>query len=227
MFVGRVRSLGARVRRRSRLRERDPFPVVAMLLLAVVAGLVAVMNNRLVRAPAETVQETRSQAAQEAGERRGAEGRIPRFTNDVATEPYVSSIASYGYLYPPKWDLREDGAVSKIVNQEGNVLVSFGPGPDGQLEPAMESFAALLDESYADFKKTGEERRTIGKNQALVFEGTALNEAGLPLRWTALLVEGDEDNYAIAAFSAANVDPSQIDPTLEEVFRSFTARARP
>ncbi len=199
------------------------FPVLMVILTAVVIALL-VINNWFVVAPVEMVQETNSQAEPASAPEGGLEQespQLPDYTNHIATELFANTAAGYSFLYPPKWRLMEDGLISKIVNPRRNVLVSFGLGPQGKLEPAADKFVALLDRNYVDFKQTHDQSKSIGGRSSMVYKGTATNDSGLALRWSAVVLVGDYNNFAIAAFSAAKLKPEKIDPTLREVIRSF------
>lgn len=216
--------------------RRDPFPIVALLLVALGIGLVMTLNSQLAtRAERDAAeQQVTSDPASEApqGEDPAAAEEAP---GDIsaggiepvvgeefrfATERHINELGGYAFAYPPKWQLTEDGAVSKITTANRDVLVSFGLGPAGSLASASERFMTILERSYDDFELVETRSKTFGANPGFQYKGTAVNQSGLPIRFLTVVMQGRFGNYAIASFTASDAG-GKYTADIREVLRSF------
>jgi len=136
-----------------------------------------------------------------------------------ATESATNAEADYGFHFPPDWDVNHDGAVSYVVNPEGDVRVTFGYG-SSRLTARGDRLLELLSKSYDNVELLGAGFRELGGVKSLVRRGTATNDEGVELVFVAATVEGSDRNYAVIAFRTLD-DTADDLPAMREVINSF------
>src|SRR5919106_4699857 len=68
---------------------------------------------------------------------------------------HTNATAGYSFLRPAGWEVSERGTVSELTGPDGDVIVSFGLGPDGSLEDASTEFVASVGDAYEDVQLQG------------------------------------------------------------------------
>jgi hypothetical protein len=106
------------------------------------------------------------------------------------------------------------------LNPSRQALVSFGRGPDGSLSKASDAYFSSLRQRYTDFDPSFTQVETISGAVARVMVGRATNESGKRLRFEAILIHGEDENFAVASFAALDV-PSSVLAALDEIIGSF------
>jgi hypothetical protein len=134
---------------------------------------------------------------------------------------HTNEVAGYSFLRPVGWEVSERGTVSELTGPDGDVIVSFGLGPDGSLEEASTEFATSVGDAYEEVQFQGPQREDIAGRPAIVVGGTAVNQAGVAVRFLAITVRTEGRNYAISVFVADVSDPVRVLPPIEDIVASF------
>lgn len=134
---------------------------------------------------------------------------------------HTNAAAGYSFLRPVGWEVSERGTVSELTAPGGDVIVSFGLGPDGSLRDASTEFVASVADAYEEVQVQGPEREDIAGRSAIVAGGTAVNQAGVAIRFIAIAFRIEGQNYAISVFVADASDPVRVLPSVEDVIASF------
>jgi hypothetical protein len=148
-----------------------------------------------------------------------APSESPRPT--VQSERHTNDAAGYSFLQPPGWVVSDRETVSDLESPDGDVIVSFGLAPEGSLEEATAALAGSINDAYEDVQVSGPERQDMGEHRAVVVGGNAVNEAGVPIRFLALTLRLEGQNYAISVFVADASDPVKVLPPVEDIIASF------
>lgn len=144
-----------------------------------------------------------------------------RPSHEVATTRYTNTQGGYSFNYPSSWRLSERGAIAKVKAPDGDVLISFGQGPRGELVDASNQFTGLLEKSYSAVRFSPTDSRWIGPNPSLLRTGTGTNEAGVRLKFWAITVHSMNRNYAIAVFRTTHADSDKVRARVWQIVNSF------
>jgi hypothetical protein len=144
-------------------------------------------------------------------------------TPSVPTARHTNAAAGYSFLRPVGWEVSDSGTVSELTGPDRDVTVSFGLGPDGGLRAASEELAASIEDTYDDAELEGARREDIAGRPAIVVGGSAVNEAGVSLRFLAITLRIGGENYSISVFVSDASDPVRILPSVEDIIVSFEA----
>ncbi len=154
-------------------------------------------------------------------------GLVTLFTADqgpdyrFATEQHVNQRGRYLFYHPPDWEVKDEGTVSRVTSPGGETLVTFGLGPEGDLEAAETAFVTELQNQYRGVDLQALEVQQVGPNPAVSVAGTGRNNEGVRLRFLAITVGVGGRNFSIGVFTAANSDPQKVVPPSQEIVNSF------
>jgi hypothetical protein len=141
---------------------------------------------------------------------------------EIETAHFTNARAGYSFDYPKDWEVREDDTRTTIKHPENVVLVSFGVGPDGTLARASDILVDQIDENNESVETGTPETQTIGGHEALVVNGTGVNQGGAGIRFLAVTVHvGEDTNYSIVLFAAEEGDPDDIVAPAQLILESF------
>jgi hypothetical protein len=133
---------------------------------------------------------------------------------------HVNDEAGYSFSYPPSWELKESGTTSEVTSPDMVAIVSFGLGAAGGLEEASGRFVLSLEEGYEDLEIIGTVQSEVAGSPATTVTAEATNDAGIRILIQAITVAAPDRNYAISAFTAADVE-SNLSGVVEEIVASF------
>jgi hypothetical protein len=139
----------------------------------------------------------------------------------VQSERHTNAAAGYSFLRPAGWEVSELGTVSELTGPDHDVSVSFGLGPDGGLWDASADLAASIEDTYDGVLLEGPRREDIAGRPAIVVGGRAVNDAGVAVRFLAITMRVEDENYAISVFVADASDPVRVLPSVEDIIASF------
>jgi hypothetical protein len=150
-----------------------------------------------------------------------ARGPAPTPPPRLATEPHANSRAGYSFSYPPEWRLTEKGSAARIVSPGKEASISFGLGGKGSLRRVASQLVGELQDVYRNVSLTGFQLTLIDDEPAVAFTGSAVSRKDIPLRFQAISVAGEERNYSVTVFVAAEADPTEVVPPIQEMLDSF------
>jgi hypothetical protein len=138
-----------------------------------------------------------------------------------ATELHQNNAAGYSFRYPHAWKLRTQQTVSRLTRPDRHFVVSFGLGPPGGLPVAYDEFVALLDDSYSKVVVGQVDATKVDGNVGVVVRGKATGSAGVRVRFLATVLERPNNQRAIGALAATDLDFEKFPPAVKEVLASF------
>jgi hypothetical protein len=98
-------------------------------------------------------------------------------------------------------------------------------GRTGSLPVAGTLFFQQVAGNYKNVELIPPEAKDIGSRHALVYGGVGDNAQKTRIRFLAITIEGNPDNYSIAVFTAAGSDPKVVLPPVNRVVETFRALA--
>jgi hypothetical protein len=137
-----------------------------------------------------------------------------------------NEAGGYSVTYPRAWEAITEGPVSKLVSPSEMVVISIGPGVSDSLSDESERSADLLERTYEEIRISEPRPLTIGTSSALEISGTAINDAGVRVRFRAIAIEGSGGNRFIMAFAATDA-PADEASAINGVVSSFRPLAVP
>jgi hypothetical protein len=141
----------------------------------------------------------------------------------VQSTRHTNGAAGYSFFRPAGWEVSERGTVSELTGPDRDVILSFGLGPEGELWGASDKLAASIEGAYDEVQLQGPRREAIAGRSAIVVGGSAVNQAGVPVRFLAITIRIGGENYAISVFVAETSDPVKVLPVVEDIIASFEA----
>lgn len=230
-------NLGRRVRARD-LDRRTVWSSVLVVVILLEAG--AVLAYRSLDDRRATPGDTSAGDARDR-ERNGElaiskafdDGRSPGSTSTEPTRgrgqgsPWgpLEENAEGGYRFgvPPGWSVDREGTTTEVASPEGDTVVSFGLSFAGPLQAASESLVRLLDRSYNEIRISKRREMTIDDRQAVVFQGSAVNDSGVSIGFRLYTVQAKPRNFAVGVFQRAALTWREGDA--DDVARTFRVDA--
>lgn len=139
----------------------------------------------------------------------------------LATKAHANARAGYTFSYPPGWTLRQKGSVARVMSPDADASVSIGIGGRGNLRTVAVRFVGELEETYRRVALTGFQLTLLDGEPAVSFNGSAVSNRGVALRFQAISVAGPARNYSVAVFVAADASPEEVLPPIQEIVDSF------
>ena len=136
-------------------------------------------------------------------------------------ETVRNTAGGYAFDYPVEWSVTQSGSVTKVTSPNEEVVVSFGLAPTGDLLVASDRFLAILRESFVKLELGGRQLGSTGGHLSMVRTGSAVDVDGEELRFSAVTIEGEQQNIAIAVFAKTTSGP-----TLSSITNKIVASTR-
>ena len=142
-------------------------------------------------------------------------------TTSAATERFDEPGAPYSFAYPDKWELENDGSVTKLLSPGNDIAIAVGPAPSGDVLASSDQLVEGVAARYTDAETKSRELTRVNGNLGVSVSGTAVNQFGVSVRFSIVTVEGENKNYAITAFAAQDVEVDVAERALAEVVEDF------
>lgn len=150
-----------------------------------------------------------------------ASGPDPIPSPRLATEPHANSRAGYSFSHPPRWRLTEKGSATRVISPGKQASISFGLGGRGTLRTVATRLVGELEAVHRNVTLTGFQLTLLDDEPAIAFTGSAVSRKDVPLRFQAISVAGEDRNYSVTVFIAADADPTGVLPPIQEMLDSF------
>lgn len=158
--------------------------VIAALLIEMVVVVVAIRNEP--SPPPSSAVDHRSTGAEQA------ENLI------------VNEAGGYSFAAPEGWKLDQDGSITRVESPDGETIVTIAEAPAGDVLGASDELLAAIEENYPSFRVNGRSVDRAAGALAIEVRGRVTNSSHAPLRFHLVVVEGQEQNLGITAFSRVN-----------------------
>ena len=144
-------------------------------------------------------------------------------TPSARSARHTNEAAGYSFLRPAGWEVSGSGTVSRITSPDRDVTVSFGLGSHGGLRGSSADLAASIRDIYHDAELEGLRRDTVAGHPAVLVGGKAVNDSGVTVRFLAISLRVEDENYAISVFVSDASDPVEVLPAVNHIVASFEA----
>jgi hypothetical protein len=148
-------------------------------------------------------------------------GSSPPAEDEGAMTAHVNLQAGYRFRYPITWEVAEDGTLTKLQSPKEDVVISFGLSQQGGLEASSEALVASIEDAHHNSRIIGAQQKEIGGSPSVIVAGLGTNDSGLRVRFLAITVEGEPNNYAISVFVPASSDADRLLPPIQRIVGSF------
>lgn len=126
--------------------------------------------------------------------------------------------SGYAFDHPEAWSVDERGTAVEILSPDATAAISFGLAPEGDVRTGVGRFLEAIEESYDVREVRGPNSAVAGAANGVSVEGSAFNADNVRVDFLALVVSGDDANYAIAVFTSSGADEAEVQAILD----SFT-----
>jgi len=123
--------------------------------------------------------------------------------------------AGYSFAYPHAWNLDERGSAVEILAPDASVAMSFGVAPEGDVRVGMGELLDAIEARYEVQEVRGPNDATVGTEDGVSVTGSAVNDDGVDLDFTALVIDAGARNFAVTVFAAENADDSEAQAVLD------------
>ena len=126
-------------------------------------------------------------------------------------------IEFYSFDHPESWSVDQRDTAVEISAPDSSAVMSFGLAPGGDIRSGISKFLELINENYGVLDVRGPTSTTIGldPSDAVLVEGTATNDDDVRVDFRAFVVEGDDQNVAIAIFTSPGANESDVEAVLD------------
>jgi hypothetical protein len=144
----------------------------------------------------------------------------------VDTHEVVNTAGKYRFEAPTGWSTDQQGRTTTVTSPDQSTVITLGVGRAGSLPVAGTQFFQQVAGHYHDVQVIPPEAKQVGPQPALIYGGVGNNAKNIQIRFLAITVQNNPDNYAIAVFTAAGSDPNAVLPSVNRVVDSFRALPR-
>lgn len=128
--------------------------------------------------------------------------------------------AGYAFAYPEAWNLDERRTAVEILAPDASVAISFGVAPGRDVSAAIGELLNAIEGRYDVSEVRGPNSSAVGEDEVVSVSGSAVNDEGVPIDFTAMVIEGPARNYAITVFGRDDTDQGEIRAILDS-FATF------
>jgi len=197
---------GAVQRFRLEINERNRVHV----LVAVVAFLLAVGFL------AHAVLQSDDAGAEAQG---AAQGIEPFETRGV-----VSAKGGYELKTPSSWQVSKRGPATTMSSPRGDMVVTVGPAPRGDLADSGNEIFASVAKTYSKIAFLGATRQRVDGREAVVFSGKGSNQKDVRLRFVGVTFNDGGRNHSMTAFVRKESAADRTLPRIEKILNTFVTR---
>jgi hypothetical protein len=146
-----------------------------------------------------------------------------RVIGAVDTHEVVNTAGQYRFEAPTGWLTTQEGRTTTVTSPDQITVITLGVGRTGSLPVAGTQFFQQVAGNYRNVQVIPPEAKQVGTQPALIYGGIGNNPQNTQIRFLAITVQHDPNNYGIAVFTAANSDPKVVLPSVNRVVDSFRA----
>lgn len=150
----------------------------------------------------------------------------PHARAPVETERAVSRRGGFAVAVPLDMEVRRRGRTMELRAADPELVINVGPASSKRLAQAHRTFLRTVDRGYARVRVIGRERGQVSGRRSLTTSGTAVNEAGVPIRFVVLTLAARPRAYTLVGFTARDAPPDVVLPRLNAAVEGFEVLPR-
>jgi len=157
----------------------------------------------------------------------GAEGAAKR--NQQRIQPFdtrrvVSAKGDYQLKAPSSWRVAKNGPATTMSSPRGDMVVTVGPAPRGDLADSANEIFSSVAQSYSKVAFFGASRQRLDGREAVVFSGQGANKKDVRLRFVGVTFNDGGRNHSMTAFVRKDSDAGRALPRIERILNTFVTR---
>ena len=149
----------------------------------------------------------------------GAEARPGE--SSFSTRSVVSANGGYELEAPSSWQVSKRGPATTMSSPRGDMVVTVGPAPRGDLADSANEIFASVAKTYAKVAFLGAARQRIDGREAVVFSGQGTNGRDIRLRFVGVTFNDGGRNHSMTAFVPNDSDAGRVLPRIEKILNTF------
>ena len=150
-------------------------------------------------------------------------GTEAQTSESFKTRDVVSAKGGYKLETPSSWQVSKRGPATTMSSPRGDMVVTVGPAPRGDLADSANEIFASVEKTYSEVAFLGATRQTVDKREAVVFSGQGTNERDIRIRFVGVTFNDGGRNHSMTAFVRTDSDEGRVLPRIESILNTFTA----
>ncbi|HEX4976312.1 MAG TPA: hypothetical protein VFV40_00465 [Nocardioides sp.] len=144
----------------------------------------------------------------------------------VSTERVVVRRAGLALAVPTDMQVRRRGGSVQLRGTDPELVVDVGRATSPRVTIAHQAVLRSIGRGYAKVRVIGRERGRVHGRRTLTTSGTAVNDAGVPIRFVVVTLAARPQAFTLAAFTARDAPPQQVLPRVNAVVNGFEVLPR-
>ncbi|MGH2775067.1 MAG: hypothetical protein ACRDJT_06495 [Actinomycetota bacterium] len=140
------------------------------------------------------------------------------------TRVVVNAKGGYELETPLLWEVSKRGPATTMSSPRGDMVVTVGPAPRGDLADSANEIFASVAKSYSKVAFLGATRQRVDGREAVVFGGRGTNSRDIRLRFVGVTFNDGGRNHSMTAFVPKDSDAGRVLPRMEKVINTFVTR---
>ena len=157
-------------------------------------------------------------------EARGAAQGIQQHSESFETRNVVNAKGGYKLESPSSWQVAKRGPATTMSGPRGDMVVTVGPAPRGDLADSANEIFASVARSYSKVAFLGATRQKVDGREAVVFSGQGSNERDIRLRFVGVTFNDGGRNHSMTAFVRKDSEAGRALPRIETILNTFVTR---
>lgn len=140
------------------------------------------------------------------------------------TRGVASAKGGYELQAPSSWLVSKRGRATTMSSPRGDMVVTVGPAPRGDLADSANELFASVAKSYSKVTFLGATKQRVDGREAVVFSGQGTNKRDIRLRFVGVTFNDGGRNHSMTAFVRRDSDAGQALPRIENILNTFVTR---
>jgi hypothetical protein len=140
------------------------------------------------------------------------------------TSGVVNAKGDYELVTPSSWQVSKRGPATTMSSPRGDMVVTVGPAPRGDLAESANEIFASVAQTYSKVAFLGATRQRVDGREAVVFSGQGTNKRDIRLRFVGVAFNDGGRNHSMTAFVRKDSDAGRALPRIATILNTFEAR---
>lgn len=151
-------------------------------------------------------------------------GAVAQHSESFTTRGVVSAKGGYELETPSSWQVSKRGPATTMSSPRGDMVVTVGPAPRGDLADSANEIFASVAQTYSKVAFLGATRQRVDGREAVVFSGNGTNKKDVRLRFVGVTFNDGGRNHSMTAFVRKDSDEGRTLPRIENILNTFVTR---
>lgn len=155
--------------------------------------------------------------------RKSAQGN-EQVAESFETRNVVNAKGGYKLKAPSAWQIAKQGPATTMSSRSGDMVVSVGPAPRGDLADSANEIFSSVTQTYSKVAFLGATRQKVDGREAVVFSGQATNKRDVRLRFVGVTFNDGGRNHSMTGFVRKDSEAGRTLPRIETILNTFVTR---